>query len=400
MKVITIILAAGQSTRFNQCKIVYLLNQKPVISYSLETFSTLKEIDQIIVVANQKNIKVLKKICLNFPKVTQVVLGGKSRFQSSLKGFKAFSAQKEDLLIFHNAANPFVSQKEILLSLKKAQKNGSAGVGHKVSNTIRQINEKNSLTLKRENIFLMETPQVLKAEIFIQGAQIAKQKNIDPTDDLTLAELSGKKVSIITASANNKKITYQQDLAVAENIPKSFLKLKNITLNKINTKNNNLKIGFGHDSHPFSSKGVCTLAGVKFSSFPALQGNSDGDVALHALCNAMLSTFSSGSFSRLADTLCKKGIKDSSQYVKLILKKFQQNGGQIERCVFSFECLRPKLENKFPQMQKKLAKILNISLEKISFIATSGEKLTSFGQGKGVQVFVILLANFGGADGI
>lgn len=386
MKIIAILLAAGNGKRFGSDKILHTLHGKSIISYSLEIFEQAKLIDEIVIVASKENKNEITKIAKKFKKVNNITEGGNTRFASSKKGFLAIEYNKENLLLFHNAANPFVTLEEIENCINLAKKYGASGVGHKVSNTIRILGKSRSKIIPRENAFLMETPQILKMEIFKKGAEIAEKKKLNPTDDLMLSELVGITPKIIEADKNNQKITFADDLKKAQINP--FLPFEQIGF--VNDKFN-FTIGIGQDSHKFSNKGKCILGGLEFSDCPKLMGNSDGDAALHALTNAILSALGEGSLSNFADKMCKNGITNSVGYLKVALKKLKDKNGEIENCSLSFECLRPKLEKSFDKMRTFLSAILKINKDKIGLTATTGEKLTSFGKGEGVQVFASVL---------
>ncbi len=384
MKKILIILAGGKGERFKQDKTMVELQKKPLITWSLETFYKSREIDEFYVISNKKNHNKIKKIVPNFVKI--YALAGKTRAESAKNAIKKIKPKKNDLLIIHNVANPLVSVKEIKNCLKQAKKYGACGVAHQTTNTIRN---KNGI-IPRKNLHLMETPQAIKANIYLEGLKKIK-KTEEITDDLMIAEKTGVKIKIIPADINNKKITFPEDLEKMEFLlqKKEKKTFKNLFNFLPSTKN--IKIGIGHDSHQFDKTGICVLGGIKFKECKKLKGNSDGDACFHALTNAILSAIGHGSLSLFSDEMCKKGIKNSQKYLERALKMLKKEKYKIKNISLSFECLKPKLEKKFPEMKKKISKILNIKEKNIGLTATSGEKLTNFGQGKGVQVFATVL---------
>lgn len=148
------------------------------------------------------------------------------------------------------------------------------------------------------------------------------------------------------------------------------------------------RIGLGQDSHSFDkNKKPLVLAGVKVSESGGLEGNSDGDVILHSLANALSSALGGDSLGTWADEMClKQGIKDSRQYLAHILNKVKEKNYQVNNVSISIEAKKPYLELKtLKQMKKILAEILKINLEKIGITLTSGKNLTAFGKGKGIQ---------------
>ncbi|VVB68133.1 2-C-methyl-D-erythritol 2,4-cyclodiphosphate synthase [Candidatus Norongarragalina meridionalis] len=151
------------------------------------------------------------------------------------------------------------------------------------------------------------------------------------------------------------------------------------------------RVGLGHDSHAFAEGKKCVLGGVVFEGERGFKANSDGDVVLHALCNALASSVGGRSLSSYADDLCKKGITDSREYVKVALKKVKEAGYSVSNVSVSIECAKPKIEPSFEKMQLSLSKILGIPSDKVGITATTGETLSAFGKGDGVMAYAVVL---------
>jgi len=150
------------------------------------------------------------------------------------------------------------------------------------------------------------------------------------------------------------------------------------------------RVAIGQDSHRFDFGNTgkkLVLGGVVFDG-PPLSGNSDADVVLHALTNAISGITGVNILGETADRLClAEGITDSSVYVMEALKYLN---GDICHVSFSIECLTPKITPKIPEMKKSIAGLLKISEASIGITATTGEGLTDFGKGLGIQCFCIL----------
>ncbi|AEV67284.1 2-C-methyl-D-erythritol 2,4-cyclodiphosphate synthase [Acetivibrio clariflavus] len=148
-------------------------------------------------------------------------------------------------------------------------------------------------------------------------------------------------------------------------------------------------VGIGQDSHRFDFENTekkLILGGVIFDDAPPLEGNSDADVILHSITNAISGVTCVNILGPVSDDLClNKGIKDSKVYLKEALKHL--NGRRILHLSISIECLIPKITPKIPEIRKSLSELLCIPENSIGITATTGEGLTSFGQGKGIQVF-------------
>jgi 2-C-methyl-D-erythritol 2,4-cyclodiphosphate synthase len=152
------------------------------------------------------------------------------------------------------------------------------------------------------------------------------------------------------------------------------------------------RTGIGQDSHRFlssDSSKPCVIGGVIFESAPGLDADSDGDVIYHAICNAITSLSGVPILGGIARDLCRKdGISDSQVYLE---KALQTLGKQkIVHVALSIEGKRPHFEEQIPVMKKQIASVLKIGVSAVGITATSGDGLTDFGCGDGLQCFCIL----------
>ncbi len=150
-----------------------------------------------------------------------------------------------------------------------------------------------------------------------------------------------------------------------------------------------MKIGIGQDSHRFDfeiENKKLILGGVIFENHAPLLGNSDADVILHSITNAVSGVTCENILGKIADKMClEEGITDSSIYLKEALKYLGDN--RIVHLSISIECSTPKISPKIPEIRESLSKLLDLPGTSIGITATTGEGLTQFGQGLGIQVF-------------
>ena len=140
----------------------------------------------------------------------------------------------------------------------------------------------------------------------------------------------------------------------------------------------------GQDSHRFGE-----LCDGTFIRLGGIVANSDGDVVLHAITNAVSGFTGINILGGEADKIClEDGIKDSSVYLKKALE--YMTDGKILHCSVTIECLCPKLMPYIPQMKESIGNLLGIPASSVGITATTGEGLTGFGRGEGIQVFAIL----------
>ena len=382
-----IIAAAGKGTRMNSKdnKVFIELLNKPMLYYTLKVFQECNLIDKIIIVAQRKYFGKIKQLKsqYNFRKMENIVEGGNERQDSVYNGLASIkNAKNEDIIIVHNGSNPLIKEKEIEDCVNSAKKFGAAVCCFPLKDTIKKISSGFvQETVDRKDVYQMQTPQAIKYGLFIEGFNSLKSKNLKVTDDISVVESLNKKVKIIECSYENIKVTTQDDLKIAEAI-----------LMKRNNMTNNFKVGFGHDSHQFSknkSKKLI-LGGCIIPNETGLEANSDGDLILHALFNAIGSAIGDRGLGFYADSMLKKGILDSSKYLNIILGKLNGKNMKISNVSISIEASRPKLEKHTDNIKNSLSKILSLNKENIGITYTSGESLTSFGRGKGMQCFAVV----------
>jgi len=153
-----------------------------------------------------------------------------------------------------------------------------------------------------------------------------------------------------------------------------------------------LRVGIGQDSHPFGEdeNKRCVLGGVQIEDVIGFTGNSDGDVIIHAICAAIEQALGRKNFSTYSDDMCKEGISDSKEYLKVAVIHMKEMGFEINNVGISVECKTPKILPIEDEIKQNLAPILETDIDNIGINATTGEGMTTFGRGEGVQVFVIV----------
>lgn len=347
MKVFGLILAGGKSERFGSDKLACHLGGETVLERSIRILTECKCCDAIFTVRD-----------------------GETRFESMrsgvdeiLKNVQASDYEKTFVLV-HNAANPGVTVEEIKKCLKAAIKSGACGVAHRINDTVRLENDGDFKILNRENLWAMQTPQCIRLDLLLKGISFISDNPILPTDDLQILDLinqnSDQKINytLVSASETNFKITTKNDLKKM----RAVLGLGNA-------------VGVGQDSHEFSDTGFLTLGGIVLRNFPKLKANSDGDVVLHAVFNAVSSALGHGSIGQTADKMCAEGVKNSVKYLDVILEEMQSRGYSIGNIGISLTCKKPKVDKIERVLKKSLGEILDIKTTLIGITATSGEGL-------------------------
>ena len=151
----------------------------------------------------------------------------------------------------------------------------------------------------------------------------------------------------------------------------------------------------GQDSHRFLDEefdpatNYLMMGGHQIPFKRQFSANSDGDVVLHAITNAISGYTGVNILGGIADELClNQGVKDSSVFLAHALE--DMGDAKITHLSLTIECLRPKLKDHIPSMKVRIGELLNLDPSRVGITATTGEGLTGFGKGEGIQVFACM----------
>lgn len=219
-----VIVAGGKGTRMglNINKQYFKIREKEVLAITIEAFHKIDIINEIIVVVGEDEIDFCVENVINrydFSKVKKIVAGGMLRQQSVYNGLISCNSKTEIVLI-HDGARPFVSEKMITDSIECAKQYGACTVAVPVKDTIKIGNAENSLvsTLNRDNLYSIQTPQAFKMDLLLRGHTEGIKNKLSVTDDTMLIEALGKEVKIVAGSYFNIKLTTPEDLVFGKAI--------------------------------------------------------------------------------------------------------------------------------------------------------------------------------------
>ena len=227
MHVSVIIPAAGQGRRMGNIKKPYLkLMGKPILAHTLMVFQRCSLVDEIVVVtAAGDEQDCVQEITMPYglDKVHQIVAGGETRQESVFNGLQKVTSDT-DMVIVHDCARPFVTEKMIDDTLAAASEWGAATVAVPVKNTIKEADDDNFVvnTLDRRRLWSIQTPQAFRYDLLLQAHLYARENDIPVTDDASLIEeLGAYRVNLVMGASENMKITTPGDLVVAGAVLKS-----------------------------------------------------------------------------------------------------------------------------------------------------------------------------------
>lgn len=154
------------------------------------------------------------------------------------------------------------------------------------------------------------------------------------------------------------------------------------------------RIGLGQDSHALSGTDKpLILGGVRLDEKGGFDGNSDADVIIHSICNALSSAIGGDSLGTWSDKMFEeKNVTDSTKYLEFIFDKIKQNDFSVENISISVEMSKPRLsKDQIEKIKENIAKLIVVNVDRVGFTLTTGDGLTEFGRGKGAYVTSIVL---------
>jgi 2-C-methyl-D-erythritol 4-phosphate cytidylyltransferase/2-C-methyl-D-erythritol 2,4-cyclodiphosphate synthase len=331
------------------------------LRYLLKNITKINEISSITVVISKENIKEYKRDTKGINNLRKYVIGGKTRRESSLKGIKnlenEFGNKKNQKVLIHDAARPFISKKIILQSIKNLKKYSATCPYVNIEDTIKSIDYKNKLNnIDRNKLISLQTPQGFGLnEIF----KLHKKNKKELSDDFSL--IINKEISfkLIKGSKENFKITTNEDLLIFNNI--------------ILSKKKNL-VGIGFDIHAFTDGNEITLGGLKLKSKYKLLAHSDGDVLLHSITDAILGATNKNDIGvHFPPSKSKYKNSDSVLFLNKAMDFVKKLDGRIINLDINLMCDYPKINPIKLKLKKNLSNLLDLEIDKINIKATTTE---------------------------
>ncbi len=224
-KVYSIILASGKGERFNSNKPKQFLEieGKTILEHTLDVFENNNLIDEIILVINPLYRDLAEEVIKNYRKITKILDGGKTRKDSSFIGVNSIDDNNAKVLI-HDAVRPFVPERIIKDCVAALDRYRAVGVAIKSADTIIRINDENIIESIPERKYMMriQTPQAFRLGVIKKAHELTLQdENTGFTDDCGLVvKYSLTDVYVVNGEETNIKITYPEDIYLAEKIIK------------------------------------------------------------------------------------------------------------------------------------------------------------------------------------
>jgi 2-C-methyl-D-erythritol 4-phosphate cytidylyltransferase/2-C-methyl-D-erythritol 2,4-cyclodiphosphate synthase len=394
MRVSAIIAAGGRGTRLGSDRPKQFLDiaGRSLLELSVSALRSSRRIDEIVVAVPAEHLEDTRLRLGALGSDVAVVAGGRRR-QDSVANALAHVNRDSDIVVVHDAARPFVKRDVIDRTIDAAAAYGAAIAAVPVRDTVKQAGTALvdgspviQATLRREEIFLAQTPQAFRREVL--EAVFRDAGALDATDEAMLAERAGVQVHLVAGDPENVKVTTADDLerARARTAPASEPETGGTP------RPHSLRIGTGYDLHRLSAGRPLILGGVRIPFELGLDGHSDADILCHAVTDAVLGAAAAGDIGRLfPDTDPRWKGADSVALLENAVAHLHAKGYRVVNVDATVIAQRPKLLPHIDAMRANLARALQVPVDQVSVKGKTNEQVDSTGRGEAMACHAVAL---------
>ncbi len=385
----TILLAAGQGSRLapaagGQRKQFLPFEGEPLYWRAIRTLAAVPSLAGLVIVfpeaelpARAAELDSLK--ARHAPGVPVLAVAGGERRQDSVRLGLAALPRDCGRVLVHDSARPFFSAR-LVRALLDGLTEGVQGVvpGLAVTDTIKDVDgDRVRTTLDRSRLTAVQTPQLFPTEVLRQVHTQALAENWQVTDDASMIELGGGVVRIVPGEVDNIKITTPEDLrvlAIPSTPPRPCT-------------------GFGYDVHAYGGDRPMVLGGMPIAGAPMVKAHSDGDVLLHALCDAILGCLGQGDIGEhFPDSDARFENMASGILLSEVMDKARAAGLTIHHVDLTVIAQIPRLSPHKTAIRSNVARLMELDDCQVNVKATTEERLGFTGRKEGIKAVAVVSA--------
>jgi 2-C-methyl-D-erythritol 4-phosphate cytidylyltransferase/2-C-methyl-D-erythritol 2,4-cyclodiphosphate synthase len=386
-----IVVAAGASSRMGGTdKLAHEIGGRPLLAWTIDALAAVDSVDRIVVVVAPDRIAPVRDAGWLPPRVVAVVAGGARRHESVAAGLAALAvfdpvgASRSDandrVVLVHDGARPLASPALVAAVLAAAAEHGAAIPVLPVAETVKRIEgDRVVATIDRASLATAQTPQGIRRALLHDAFARFPPSGADTwTDEAALLEACRIAVHAVPGEATNFKVTLPADLDRAE---AALLGASPPAA---------ARVGFGTDRHPFGPGRPLALGGVEIEGAFRLHGHSDGDVALHAVADALLGAAGLGDLGRHfpADSSTPRGIASGALLTEIVAR-VAAAGYRPAGVDLTIVAARPRLAPLLDSMADAIAALLELPRDRVNVKASTGNLDGMEGAGRGIAAHAV-----------
>ena len=380
-----IVVAAGSSARMGgPDKLAAQIGDRPLLAWTLDSLARSTSVARIVVVTAAAKIPGIAGAAWLPDCVSAVVAGGARRQDSVAAGVAALADGPENgVILVHDGARPLASADLVDAVARAAAVHGAAIPVVPVVDTLKRVEDgRITGTVERSGLVAAQTPQGVRRDVLAAAYAAFPPDGPDTwTDEAALLEACRIRVDAIPGESANLKVTLPVDLRRVE----SALILAG-RIAAASPGASMVRVGIGEDGHSFGPGSPLSLGGIAIDAAPRLHGHSDGDVALHAVCDALLGAAGLGDLGRIfpPGPSTPAGIA-SRELVAECLHQVRAAGFAPLSVDVTIIGARPRLAARLPEMRQAIASLLALSADRVNVKASTGNLAGWEGAGRGIS---------------
>ena len=395
IKIATVIAAGGTGSRIGGAvpKQFLHVGGRPILVRTIQALLALEEVVLVIVALPDEHIALAEAMlsCWSWRVPVTCTAGGRTRQESVLRGVLRVP-DDVDIILVHDAVRPFCEPEMLERVVEAARRTGSAIPGLPATETIQRVSRRGRVlqTPPRGELYAIQTPQCFHASILRGALERAAQEGFEGTDESSVVRWAGHPVAVVAGSAENIKITRPLDIEVAQRLLARD-GAQEVRPGKAG-ENAMLRIGHGIDYHRLAEGRRLVLGGVEIPYEKGLEGHSDADALVHAICDALLGAAGLGDIGRhFPDSDPAHGGRPSLEFLREVREMVAKAGWTIQNVDATLLAQRPRLAPFFEAMQSNIAHSLGLTPRDVSIKATTTEGMNAEGQGEGISAHAVAL---------
>lgn len=383
-RVLALVVAAGSGRRARTSASADLPKQYkniaglPMLARALSPIVAHQSVSGIAVVINPDDRDLYDRSMAAYAgcgKILEPVSGGETRQASVRAGLEALVRHQPDHVLVHDAARPFLGTATIDAVVAALSSDTAVVPASQATDTLLEADARLELsrTVDRSRIWHAQTPQGFHfLPLLVAHRQAESDGASEYTDDASLMAAAGYRVRIVASDQRNRKVTTAEDFDVSERLLAP-------------TEMPDVRVGHGIDIHKFTAGDHVWLCGVKIPHDRGVEAHSDGDVALHALTDALLGAIADGDIGQhFRNTDPRWRGAASEHFLADAARRVRERSGHITHVDVTILAEAPKIGPYRDAMRLRLSEILALDLDRIGLKATTTETLGFAGRREGL----------------
>jgi 2-C-methyl-D-erythritol 4-phosphate cytidylyltransferase/2-C-methyl-D-erythritol 2,4-cyclodiphosphate synthase len=372
---------------------------KPLLQHTLESFAAVAGLQRIVLAvapADERLQHLLAAVPARLRELITLVEGGAERADSVRHAVASLAgvAEAADWVLVHDAVRPCVRAADVYRLLQEVAAEPAGGLlAQPVRDTLKRGDAAGRVlaTVDRSSLWQAATPQAFRHAVLLQALQHCAAQQLPVTDEAAAIEALGLPVRLVQGNADNIKLTWPGDLALITALlrPEGRETLRQEAAMQF-------RIGHGYDVHRFADAAeegaTLTLGGIVIAHSHRLLAHSDGDVLVHALCDALLGALALGDIGQhFPDTDPRYRGVSSLLLLEEVCHKVAAAGWQLGNADLTIVAQAPRMALHIDAMRSTLAASCGTTPERISVKATTTEGLGFAGRREGIACHASVL---------